>query len=49
MVMPTQDEYTFRLDLMTMLFTKEEMNNFLVYKSWLSSKEALDKERVSYF
>jgi len=45
MVIPTRDEYTFGLDLLGMLFTKEEMENCLIYKSPKSTKQALDKER----
>jgi len=41
MVIPTRDEYTFGLDLLGMLFTKEETGNCLIYKSPKSTKQAL--------
>ena len=39
---PEMNEYTFGLDLLGMLFMKEETGNCLIYKSPKSTKQALD-------
>ena len=47
--MNTRDCYQYGLDLMSMLFTREEMGKSLLYKSKRSSKPALDKTKVSLY
>lgn len=45
----TRDGYSFRLDLLDMMFTPEELSGSLVYQPnpGKSSKKGLDKEKVS--
>ncbi len=46
MVLPARDAYAFALQLMDMLFTKEELFSSLLMKSKKSTKPPLDKTRV---
>lgn len=46
MRLPSRDAYSFALQLMDMLFSKEELSSALLFKSKKSAKPGLDKERV---
>ena len=41
-----RDAYAFRLQLLDILFTKEELSGSLPFKSKKSTKPGLDRERV---
>ena len=47
MYVPTRDAYSFGLELLSALFTREEMSNSLVTASTKSEKQALDKVKVN--
>ena len=46
MRLPSRDVYSFRLQLMDIMFTKEELASSLLFKSKKSDKPGLDKVRV---
>ena len=46
MTIPSRDAYSFALQLMDMLFTKDELAQSLLFQSSKSDKEALDPKRV---
>ena len=45
--LPTRDAYSFGLQLLDLLFTKEELGASLLFKSKKSPKPALDQARVN--
>ncbi len=49
MHLPAKNAYSFGLQLMEVIFTKEEMANSLLFKSKKSSKPGLPPEKVSKF
>ena len=46
MRIPSRDAYAFALQLMDVLFTKEELASSLIFQSKKSDKPALDPQRV---
>ena len=46
MRIPSRDAYSFALQLLTILFSKEELSASLLFKSKKSEKPALDQGRV---
>lgn len=46
MRLPSRDAYSFALQLLDMLFSKEELSSALLFKSKKSEKPGLDKTRV---
>lgn len=46
MRIPSRDAYSFSLQLLTILFTKEELSASLLFKSKKSEKPGLDQGRV---
>ena len=46
MRLPSRDAYSFALQLLDILFTKEEQGTSLLFKSKKSEKPGLDHERV---
>ena len=46
MRLPSRDAYSFALQLMDILFTREELASCLMFKSKKSDKPALDHEKV---
>ena len=48
MTTPSRDAYSFALQLMDMLFTKDELAGSLLFQSSKSGKAALDAKRVQY-
>ncbi len=47
MRIPARDAYSYGLQLMDILFTKEELSKSLLFKSKKSDKPSLEQERVS--
>ena len=47
MKLPTRDAYSFALQLLDLLFTKEEQAGSLMFKSKKSEKPALDEQKVA--
>lgn len=47
MRIPAWDAYSYGLQLMDILFTKEELSSSLLFKSKKSEKPGLDQERVA--
>jgi len=45
--LPSRDAYSYGLQLMDILFTKEELSKSLLFKSKKSEKPGLDQERVA--
>ena len=46
MTVPSRDAYSFGLQLMDMMFTKDELEKSLLFPSAKSDKPALDKKKV---